>query len=667
MSKPVSIILAALVFACTGLSAQVLGDTLRIEEVSVRKTSQDDVTVKKVSRMDSLTLQQYSMHSLADMLSESSSLFIKSYGRGALASPSFRGMAPSHTRVSWNGLELNNPMLGMVDFSQIPVYFTDEVNLFHGHSQLPGMHGAAGGVVALNNSVDWKNRLSGGYFQGLGSYGSFDEYFRINAGNSKIQSSTRVLFSHSDNRFTYRNTDVIDSIDLETGKRYHPMAENRQAAYGTKALLQELGWRRNEHEMLSVNFWIQESERSIPSLSSNEQGNAILQNLQQDRFLRNTLRYTIYKEKSRLEFFSGLNLSRLYFNTHTRLASGELYRLVLSEAQTLSLDHNLQLQQHIGRRNELMIYLGYARHIARILEEVTETGYDRQRGELKLHSSYSTTWNRHLKTRFSLSQDVMEGKRMSPGISGGLEWDVSGKEEIIMHVGLDAGSRYPGLNDLYMVPGGNPLLKPEYTRSGEAGVRFGRKHGRGEIAMSATAYLSSVRNWIIWLPTFKSYWEPQNIALVKTSGLELSARTSGEVSGVFYRFKADYALTRSINHGDALNRADASAGKQLPYIPLHSGNINSYLRYRNVFLSYTWNYYSERFTTSSNEITSRRDYLYPYFMNQVRGGIRADRHRWDAELSIAVFNLFDEQYRSVLQRPMPGRNFQVLLRIGWKK
>jgi len=47
------------------------------------------------------------------------------------------------------------------------------------------------------------------------------------------------------------------------------------------------------------------------------------------------------------------------------------------------------------------------------------------------------------------------------------------------------------------------------------------------ITLSASAYASSVSNWIIWLPGDYRYWSPENIASVYARGTELSIRFSG--------------------------------------------------------------------------------------------------------------------------------------------
>ena len=96
-----------------------------MKEIGVQKT-----------KFDSLALKENIALSMADILTFNSSVFVKSYGRATLSTVAFRGTSPSHTQVTWNGMRINNPMLGMTDFSTIPSYFIDQASLLHGTSSV---------------------------------------------------------------------------------------------------------------------------------------------------------------------------------------------------------------------------------------------------------------------------------------------------------------------------------------------------------------------------------------------------------------------------------------------------------------------------------------------------------------------------------------------------
>jgi iron complex outermembrane receptor protein len=123
-----------------------------------------------------------------------------------------------------------------------------------------------------------------------------------------------------------------------------------------------------------------------------------------------------------------------------------------------------------------------------------------------------------------------------------------------------------------------------------------------------------------------------------------------------------FSLTPSINCGEPRTPADRSVGKQLPYVPEYSSSITGHLSWCDWSFIYKWCYYSERFTMSSNDITLTGK-LPQYFMSNISLE-RTMSFKWaDLSLKGAVNNLFNEEYLSVLSRPMPGINFEIFIGI----
>ena len=113
-------------------------DTVHIVSRRVQYANEANAGAR-VSRIDPEVLQENKTRSLAELLTEHTTIYIKSLGMGALSTASFRGASPSETRVNWNGINITPPMSGTFDFSQIPVFFTDNINLYYG-----GSHGKNG-------------------------------------------------------------------------------------------------------------------------------------------------------------------------------------------------------------------------------------------------------------------------------------------------------------------------------------------------------------------------------------------------------------------------------------------------------------------------------------------------------------------------------------------
>jgi iron complex outermembrane receptor protein len=308
-------------------------------------------------------------------------------------------------------------------------------------------------------------------------------------------------------------------------------------------------------------------------------------------------------------------------------------------------------------------------------DTVSGMGYDVERAEVSAFLSLRRSFAERLNMNIMLRQDWIDWERAPIVPYLGFDFRVLHDADLILKGNIARNFKMPSLNAMYWQPGGNPDLQSEEGLSYELGVEYQAVLGGGSgsrgggifggghlLKTELTAYRSDINNWIIWIPSFKGYWEPQNIKRVLARGLELTALLQGSLGPLSYKTAGTYAYTRSTNYGDPLVWSDESYGKQLPYIPVHSGNVMVNLSYRGFFLTWQHNSYSERYTTSSNDLT-RRDWLYPYFMNDLIIGkdFRWNKVSFTAEFKI--YNLFDETYHSVLYRPMPGRNYLLMLMI----
>ena len=223
----------------------------------------------------------------------------------------------------------------------------------------------------------------------------------------------------------------------------------------------------------------------------------------------------------------------------------------------------------------------------------------------------------------------------------------------------------PSLNDLYYIPGGNPLLKAEEGFMADMASGYSGIVGNLNLHVALNGYCSGINNWIIWLPTPQGYWEPYNMKRVNTSGLEFNGGVSGKAGLFDFHFSGNYAITRSINRDDPRSWADESVGKQLPFIPKTSANIVANIARSKFHFTWIWTYYSERFTTTSNDKTSKFDLLYPYYMNNLCLGKEFQLNQSKFDIEIKIMNLFNETYRTILQNPMPGRNYSLLIRYDF--
>lgn len=113
----------------------------------------------------------------------------------------------------------------------------------------------------------------------------------------------------------------------------------------------------------------------------------------------------------------------------------------------------------------------------------------------------------------------------------------------------------------------------------------------------------------------------------------------------------------------AKTAGDASVGKQLIYVPMYSGAATLEVAWRNFAIGGGMHYTGYRYTSTDN-----RQFLPPYTLLDAHASWRFHAgHKCLLSLAAEGFNLLDEQYQAMLNRPMPMRHFQVGLRMHFNQ
>jgi len=632
---------------------------LKTVEIKASQLAKPEDAGMKLDRVDSIVMLRNVNVSLSNLLSENTPVFVKEMGRGALATASFRGTAASHTRVNWNGMPINSPMTGMVDFSLIPVYIADDVQLAFGPASISTGSGGIGGSVEINNVVNWDNSLNLKYIQGIGSYSTFDEFLQFGIGNSKIQSRTRLYHNYSKNDYTFVNRGIAE-IDPVSGEISNPVDTNHNADYMRFGLLQELNFRAGERNLVSARYWFQQSERTVPRATSYEGPDNSNHNRQQNSDHRVVGEWKNFGEHYQLNLRSGYVSKKLDYELKNYVPGLGEIPAVYSESMIRSSLNRAMFNYGFSNEFSLETSADVDYHSVLTEDTVKKTGYDKDRLEFSIYAAVNKSFFKRLNLKVMLRQDVVDGIAAPLLPYFGFDWKVKSDVDLYVRGNIAKNYHQPSLNDLYWQPGGNPELLPEKGFSTELGLAFTQKFGKQELSTGLTGYLANINDWIIWIPSYKGYWEPRNISSVESRGVELELGFMGSIAKVEYKLSGSYSYTSSRNYGDPLVWGDESYGKQLVYVPLHSGNLMVNVAYHGFYANYQFNSYSERYTTSSNDV-SRRDWLYPYYMNDLSLGkvFRINKVVFSAEFRI--YNLFDETYHTVLYRPMPGRNYMLML------
>ncbi len=664
-----------------GLAIQAVAQTSpranNLREVVVwGRRPMKDIGVQKTT-FDSIALKENIALSMADILTFNSSVFVKSYGRATLSTVAFRGTSPSHTQVTWNGMRINNPMLGMTDFSTIPSYFIDQASLLHGTSSVNEAGGGLGGLVKLGTTPDVARGINLQYVQGIGSFSTFDEFARFTYGSEHWHISSRIVYSSSPNDYKYINHDKKVNIyddDKNIIGQYHPTERNRSGAYKDFHALQEVYYNTTKGDRFGLNAWYINSNRELPMLTTDYGNERNFENRQREHTFRSVLswdhlRHNLkiaakggyiytwmaydYRREVSENNWSTMTRSRSRVNTFFGQAEGEY-----NPTEKWYLTANVSAHQHLVRSEDKNIILQDG--------DKAIVGYDK--GRIELSGSASAKWQPVNPLGLSLVvRQEMFGNTWAPLIPAFfIDGLLSRKGNLMLKASVSRNHKFPTLNDLYFLPGGNPDLKSEHGWTYDAGASFdtgGTKPFPFSIGGSLTWFDSRIDDWIIWLPTTKGFFSPRNVKKVHAYGIEGKLNVAFEpFKGWIFDLNGSYSWTPSINEGEKMSPADQSPGKQLPYVPKHSASLTGRLTWRSWSFLYKWAYYSERFTMSSNDYTIT-GHLPKYYMSNISLEKALSFKPVDLQLKLAVNNLFNEDYLSVLSRPMPGINFEFFIGI----
>ena len=626
------------------------------------------------TKFDSVVLRENIALSVADALAFNSSLFVKQYGRATLSTVSFRGTGPSHTQVTWNGMRINNPMLGMTDFSMIPSYFIDDASLLHGTSSVNDAGGGLGGLVRLSTAPAGAEGFGLQYIQGIGMYKTFDEFLRLTWGDAHWQVSTRAVYQSSKNDFKYRNRDKKENIyddDMNIVGSYYPTERNRSGAFDDVHALQEVYYNTGRGDRFGLNAWYINSNRELPVLTTDYSDGMQFENRQREHTLRSVLSWDHLRRDWKIAAKAGYIHTWMAYDYRRDPGNGIMTSMTRSRSKIDTFYGQADGEYTVGNRWLFTANVSAHQHFVKsadrnvILQEggVGIVGYDK--GRIELDGSVSAKWRAAERLGMSLVlRGQMYGTKWATVPAFFADYLLSRRGNIVAKASVSRNYRFPTLNDLYFLPGGNTELKNESGFVYEAGLSFavGRENAY-TLSGSASWYDQRIDDWILWLPTAKGFFSPVNVKKVHAYGVEMQADLAVVLAKEWkLGLNGTFSWAPSVNEGEPISPADQSVGKQLPYEPVYSATATGRLAWRSWSLLYQFCYYSQRYTMSSNDITLT-GYLTPYLMSNLSLE-KAFAFRWaDLTLKGTVNNLFNEEYLSVLSRPMPRMNVEFFIGI----
>lgn len=565
-------------------------------------------------------LEKLPAGNLAELLNTEAGTYIKSYGQGSLATSSVRGGSAGHTLVLWNGLPIQSPMLGLLDLALLPVNAVETINFNPGGNTAMWGSGAIGGVVNMDNEADFSQQVSLKSSTEFGSFGQFQQQLKLGLGNQKLQSVTKFSHQQAKNDFYYFLANGI------------PERKQTNARLSQQFLGQDLYWKMNDRNQLTLHLWWQQSDRQIPP--TNVQNRS--ESHQDDLTTRLLVEYKHIGNKGIWNVKTAYFEEHLnYFDDQILLESRNRFRTFLAEITG----------QWFWNKHEMLagIFNAHTRAWSAGYKETIPVEY-----KTALFGSWKYKGEKW-QTQLSLRQEMVDEQLVPIVPAFGVDWRLI--PMLTLKGKISRNYRLPTLNDRFWIPGGNPDLLPESGWSQELTLVHESKKNNFQFEVSLTTFNRNIDNWILWsLKQGQTFWSANNMTKVWSRGLEPRLSVSYRFKNLTFQWRGGYDHIRSTNQV-ALNNPQMAVGDQLIYTPVHQASGSFSIEWNQLYLGY-----QHHFTGKAEGIN---DLLNAFQTGNVRGQYTYIFKHYKGIIYLNINNIWDADYLVIERRPMPGIHFET--------
>lgn len=601
---------------CQSILAQK--DTINnLKEVLV-----SDANLKKYSNSQSVLKLNDSIISknealLTDLLNFNSTLYFKEYGRGMLSTVSFRGTTSSQTAVIWNGININSQMNGSTDFNTISGSDYNSVSVKAGGGSVIYGSGAIGGTVHLNNDMSFYKRFENNLRLDYGSFNTIGINYKTNISNEKW--SAQIGFSKNSSTNDYK---YLNQYTWRGEQRW-----NQNGQYDVITMNANVGYKINAKNSLKLYTQTSNTDRNTSLITETETKSKYV-----NGFNRNLLEYDGNFGKLTANFKTAYIFENYQYyadNSKNQYTYGKTESFISKADLGYTLFKSTQINGIIDYNRTK----GYGSGFGDNTREIGSAA-------LLIKQDFSTDW----KNEFGIRKEFTDNYKSPVLFNLGSSYQFNKLYNLKLN--LSRNFRIPTFNDLYWEEGGNPDLKPESSYQAEIGNVFTFKN----ISLTQTFYYIKIKDLLQWVPGSNGIWTPQNRDKVNSYGAETLLSWKKQYGKNIFGANASYAYTAS---------KDEETKKQLFFVPFNkvTGSV-SYSRNR-ISAYYQFLYNGFVYTRADN---NPDEIIKDYTLSNI--GIDYDFKFLDSfKLGIQVLNIFNENYESLENRPMPGRNFNMYLTL----
>ena len=636
---------------------------LSIEEVVITATRNkfNVISPMPTQLLQGKELEKLNSLSVADAIRYFSGVQLKDYGGvGGIKTINVRSLGSAHTAVFYDGMTVGNAQNAQVDLSKYSLDNIEAIELYNG--QKSSIFQPARGFFSSNSlylrsktprfEKDEKNHIRAAFK--TGSFGLLNPsilYQQKITSDLSLSASAELVDAHGRYKYRYKKEGGYDT----TAVRQNGNIRSLRTELTFYLMNKNIG-------KASLKGYTYNSERGLPG--------AIVAN----RFSHNQRQWD-------RNIFVHASLENSFFKNHGLLAnikfSRDYNRYVDPEYVTLegALDNRYY-------QSEWYASLVNKYSIANWWEASLATDFSKNTLSANLYRfPYPTRYSYFvaLSTQMQWERIHIQASMLGAYVDEQVEQYYKGDNQKVFNPVISASVqpfetsnfrirafykesfRMPTFNDLYYTFVGNSSLRPEFTKQYDVGATWIHNNNSGLLrtaSIQADVYYNRVTDKIVAMPSSNLFrWTMMNLGEVEIKGLEVNTDTKFDLPK---DFKLNLGLSYTYQKAIDITPKGSTYGDQIPYTPIHSGTVTSFLGWREWDLHYSFIYTGERYSQKANIPVN---YVQPWYTHDLAVGWEGKLLRNNLRLSAEVNNVFNQYYDVILNFPMPGRNFRFNLSI----
>ena len=644
-----------------------------ITEVSVYGQRRDEIVPSQ--RLSGKRLESLSSFSVADAMRYFSGVQIKDYGGvGGLKTIDVRSMGTNHMGVFYDGIQLGNAQNGLVDLGRFSLDNIEEIALYNGQKaqifQPARDFGTSGSVYIRtrrpkfegDKNFNLRTTLRGGSFDLINPSIVWEQRW-----NNRVTSSVSADFTDASGKYKFRYRRLLPSGEVAwdtTAVRQNGDIQSYRVEATIFGNTSDGTW--------NAKAYYYDSERGIPGAIVNNVWKHAQRQWDKNFFLQGYWSKYV-SEKYRFQVSGKFALDRMrYLNPDSalmyqdnRFNQKELYLSTAHYYEILpNWQVNISADYQYNTLDASLANFPYPQRHTLLTALATQYDYNRLRVMASLLGTH--VWDR---TTVGISDDKQHQttNRWTPAIYFSYK-PFADSDDISLRAFYKSIFRLPTFNDLYYTEVGNSNLKPENTHQWDLGLIYAHDWYSGllrHLELKADGYFNLVDNKIVAIPKGSGQyrWKMMNVGKVHIAGFEATAEAALRLHRDWYLLMClNYTYQSATDHTDPTDNDPyyGTYGKQIAYVPWHSGSVAANLNWKDFGVNYSFIYVGERYHTSAN---IRENYEQPWYTHDISATYSLRYRGCKITLGLECNNMFNLQYDVIQNYPMPGRNWRGTLKL----